>query len=103
MRLALAILLPLAAAVVSFGCDSDDATSGGPTNAPTFDAGPGVPGNPGDPADGGTDANAEATTGDSNAIVQLVAGRDSTCVRRRSGAVWCWGDASFGQLGRGTK
>jgi alpha-tubulin suppressor-like RCC1 family protein len=31
--------------------------------------------------------------------VEIVAGRDHTCVRLQGGAVRCWGDPSYGQLG----
>ena len=34
--------------------------------------------------------------------MQVVAGENHTCVRRASGAVQCWGDASKGVLGDGT-
>lgn len=33
--------------------------------------------------------------------VQIVAGNDFNCARRRSGAVYCWGEATFGGLGDG--
>jgi alpha-tubulin suppressor-like RCC1 family protein len=32
----------------------------------------------------------------------IAAGRDDTCARTRSQAVWCWGYNHFGQLGDGT-
>jgi alpha-tubulin suppressor-like RCC1 family protein len=35
-------------------------------------------------------------------VVDLCAGGQFTCAIDAAGAVWCWGDDSFGQLGRGT-
>jgi alpha-tubulin suppressor-like RCC1 family protein len=35
-------------------------------------------------------------------VVEIAAGKGHSCARRRDGSVWCWGDNSYGQLGRGS-
>jgi alpha-tubulin suppressor-like RCC1 family protein len=34
-------------------------------------------------------------------VVQVAAGEEFTCARKRDGTVWCWGDNFMGQLGTG--
>lgn len=34
--------------------------------------------------------------------VQIALGDTHSCVRKKDGTAWCWGDGSFGQLGDGT-
>lgn len=34
-------------------------------------------------------------------VIRIAAGTSHTCAVRIDGTVWCWGDASFGQLGNG--
>lgn len=37
------------------------------------------------------------------AVAELSLGSNHTCAREESGAVWCWGDNSSGQIGDGTR
>ena len=46
-----------------------------------------------------------AKAGDKNScldFVELTAGYEHTCTRTSGGAVYCWGDNTFGQLGKGS-
>ncbi len=96
------LVVAACAPVLLSACTSDDAaspsptgndggTSAGPDGAVALDAAP------------GNDAGTDGTTPPTTDIVQLAVGRDSSCVRRANGTVWCWGRNALGELGVGTK
>ena len=106
-----ALLASVVAPTVFAGCSPDDDAP------PTPDAGPVVgldvapvtnpdSSSSGDAAPDASPSEASPDAlpdGSSSAIVQLAVGRDSSCVRRANGTVWCWGKNSYGELGRGTQ
>ena len=78
----------LAAATLAFGCEWNSAPTRTPSPPPSKPATPQRPPAKPEPA---------APAGD--AFVEIAAGNQHSCARRRSGAVTCWGRNTYGQLG----
>ncbi len=92
----------LLALALSAGCGPDDRHGGG--GGTSTGDGAGLP-DAGDAADasdsnGGACDPAEDPFG-CERIVEVAAGGISTCARGETGAVWCWGNNTFGTLGDG--